>query len=488
MAADTLFSKVILLKDYHPMTLNLMRDGGDLDEDEEAESSYDADQPDDLTSDGFDVLTPPDNNEPPDIDSLGRDSLGVDSLRKQLRIEDEAPPDIAADSLMKTQEVSVAKKPSAPVNVSQQFISDAVKRNRKHTADPILNSARASVGRDLAADSTLRSQSVIPKGGEGDSTLMAAQLKAMTPVPDSLKAISDTARTRVVLAYHNMKIYKSDLQAVADSAYYGYADSIIRCYGSPMIWSQGSQLSSDTLYMQLKNQRLDNMLLTSNAFIVSTQGDSTKFNQVKGRKITGFFTNNKLDRMFVDGNAESIYYTMDGEAISGMTKSIGSRIKIVFQENEVTDIINIRKTETSYSPIAAIDRDKEILPGFIWRPKDRPMSKEDVINRAPRESESQRQETEVPENADEENEERESPSQEEETSSEEGTETSVKEGEETPTEEEEVPSEKEELPPVRKEEISEGETKKETKPEEKNEEKKETPPEKEAPPESVKEP
>ncbi|WP_395627260.1 OstA-like protein, partial [Daejeonella sp.] len=66
--------------------------------------------------------------------------------------------------------------------------------------------------------------------------------------PDSLKvavlakdSISmDTTRTRIISAFHNAKIFKSDLQAKADSMFFSEADSTVRCYVSPMIWAQGS--------------------------------------------------------------------------------------------------------------------------------------------------------------------------------------------------------------------------------------------------------
>jgi len=57
---------------------------------------------------------------------------------------------------------------------------------------------------------------------------------------------------------------------------------------------------------------MDNMLLQHNSFIVNTEdADSTNFNQIKGKVITGYFKDNKLNSMFVDGNAESVYYVKE---------------------------------------------------------------------------------------------------------------------------------------------------------------------------------
>lgn len=217
-----------------------------------------------------------------------------------------------------------------------------------------------------------------------DSVLLDTSKVAVKRRQDSITRMSDTTKTRIVMAYHHAKIFKSDLQAKADSMFFSYRDSTIRCYISPIIWAQGSQLTADTTYLQLKNRKLDNMLLQHNAMIVNTEGDSTKFNQVKGKVITGYFLENKLSRMFVDGNAESLYYTKEDTAYSGMNHMISSRIKVSFRNSEIDNIISIRKPEGTYYPMDKIPKDESILQGFVWKPKERPVSKEQIIPSAAR--------------------------------------------------------------------------------------------------------
>ena len=245
-----------------------------------------------------------------------------------------------------------------------------------------------ALARSLTADSLLREQSAIPTGGEADS-LMAGAIASLAQQPAHADSIhtdslaSDTARTRIIKAYYNVRLFKSDLQAVADSVYYGYPDSMMRFFGLPMIWAQGSQMTADTLFMQVRNEQLDNMLLVGNAFMVNTQLDSSKYNQVKGRRITGFFTDNALDRMFVDGNAESIYYMVDEKAqqYTNMYHSRSSRIRIVVDSNEISEFSPIRRVDGKVYPMHLVPQEEEILDGFVWKPGDRPTSKEDLLNR-----------------------------------------------------------------------------------------------------------
>ncbi|OCX52366.1 hypothetical protein BEL04_12920 [Mucilaginibacter sp. PPCGB 2223] len=208
--------------------------------------------------------------------------------------------------------------------------------------------------------------------------------RAADPVYITRKVnLSDTSRVRILVAAHHARIFKSDLQAVADSIFFTYADSIARMYVHPMIWSSGSQLSGDTVNLQLKNKKVDNIEMFPSAFIVNVdKKDSTHFNQVAGRKMRGFFKDNKISSVYVDGNAETLYYDRDSVKIQQVHRSISSRIKVIFAPKG--EIITWYGDETHRdTPLGKLKEDDKILKGFIWKPKDRPVSKESVINPPP---------------------------------------------------------------------------------------------------------
>jgi lipopolysaccharide export system protein LptA len=203
-------------------------------------------------------------------------------------------------------------------------------------------------------------------------------MKTSTLPADSISA--DTSKTRIILAYHHAKIFKSDLQARADSMFFSYSDSTVRCYVNPMIWAQGSQLSGDTVYLQMKNKKMDNMLLQHNSFIVNTEdADSTNFNQIKGKVINGYFKDNKLNSMFVDGNAESVYYVKEDSSYTGLNHLVSGRLKILLDDNKLRSITAIRSIDASVTPMQDLKEEERVLKGFIWKPKDRPKSKDEII-------------------------------------------------------------------------------------------------------------
>ncbi len=189
---------------------------------------------------------------------------------------------------------------------------------------------------------------------------------------------SDTTKIRVVSAYKKVKIFKSDLQAKADSAFFSYGDSTMRIYQKPLVWAQGSQLSADTMYIQMKNKKMDNLDMIRNAIIVNTD-DSVKFNQIAGKYMKGYFRNEKLDVIFVNGNAESIYFPKDSSNSNGMMRSIASRMRINFDDDSVMSVTFIRKPEHTYYPIDKMTEELKTLPNFNWKPKERPKSKLDIL-------------------------------------------------------------------------------------------------------------
>ena len=193
---------------------------------------------------------------------------------------------------------------------------------------------------------------------------------------------ADTARIRITIAYHHYKMFKSDLQSVADSMFYSSSDSTIRSFVNPIMWTEGSQLSGDTIYMQLKKKKLDNMRMFPHAFIVNIEKtDSTHFNQVGGKRMRGYFRNDKLYHMIIEGNAESIYFSRDSgkNTISGMQRSLSSSIGAYFKDNKVTNMTFYTKPENRYGPLKKFKEDEKLLKGFIWKPKLRPVSKESII-------------------------------------------------------------------------------------------------------------
>jgi len=188
---------------------------------------------------------------------------------------------------------------------------------------------------------------------------------------------ADTIRTRTIKAYHKVKVFKTNLQARADSLFFAAADSTLRFYQNPIVWSDSTQQTGDTIHVQFKNKKINSAQIFQNAFIADQEPDTTKFNQIKGKVITAFFNDGEIKNMYVDGNAESIYYDKKADGQYQLNQTISARIKIIFLDKEMNTVKAVKGIEGVFS---TKESEKEnILSGFIWKPELRPKDKADVI-------------------------------------------------------------------------------------------------------------
>ena len=184
----------------------------------------------------------------------------------------------------------------------------------------------------------------------------------------------DSLAKKILEAFTDVRIYKTNLQAVCDSLSYSASDSLFKLYEDPIIWSDTSQFKADSIYMYLANNQIDKIILYQNGLIINTP-DFQYYNQIRGAEITAFFNYGNLNRMKVDGNAESIYFARDEEdAYLGMNQTTCSEMLILFGANEVDQIKFYSQPNATMFPIEKIQDSPPTLEGFRWDFEKRPES------------------------------------------------------------------------------------------------------------------
>jgi len=197
---------------------------------------------------------------------------------------------------------------------------------------------------------------------------------------DTLVSIdSDDPQKKRILAYNNVKVFKKDLQGVADSLEYRAADSTIYLYKDPVLWTQGNQLTADSISMLIENNTISKMFLVDNAFVIS-QDTLMNFNQIKGRQMTAEFADQNIDRVIVQGNGESLFFALDDEdqSFMGMNKIICSNITIRFKGGKVNNLSFYVKPEAQFIPPHELKKDQLTLKGFEWKADNKP-GRKDVV-------------------------------------------------------------------------------------------------------------
>lgn len=191
-------------------------------------------------------------------------------------------------------------------------------------------------------------------------------------------------------AYRKSRMFKSNIQVRADSLSFNETDGIMHLFGKPIAWSGEKQITGDKIeaYFDTQNEYIDSLKVVGNAFAIS-KADSLnlkdEFNQVKGKLMTVYYKENKIQLAKVIGNAQAITYADDQNEKTKETERIGvslstcGTIEAEFEENKVQIITCNVGANVDTFPMSQISREKRFFPDFNWNTKDRLRKWEDIF-------------------------------------------------------------------------------------------------------------
>lgn len=198
---------------------------------------------------------------------------------------------------------------------------------------------------------------------------------------DTLRAKYDTSQNiELMIAYHKVKFFRSDIQGKCDSLSFVMKDSLMSMFYNPVLWTDKNQLTADTIHLLNGEKEMKEILMRSNAFIVS-QSDTLQYNQVKGKNMQGFFSNNQLYKVNVKGNSETIYYMKEENSndLLGINKAVASDLLIFINNKQIESITFMKKPEGTLYPEKELAETDRYLKNFKWLDQQRPKQKSDVF-------------------------------------------------------------------------------------------------------------
>lgn len=235
---------------------------------------------------------------------------------------------------------------------------------------------------------------------EGDSifiaadTLFSARLSTLYGTKDTLikkdtikgiKVISPNSEIkkdstdRYMEAFRNVRIFSDSLQAVCDSMFYSFKDSVFRLYDNPVVWSQENQITGDTILLFTKNKKADRMQVFKNSFIASYI-EPEVFNQVKSTRMDAYFVDGNIDSVRARGSAECIYYIQDEDsAFTGINQSNAELMDIYFKEKELQRVVFRTAVKGTIWPMKQKTPKEMQLPTFKWRDGERPKTRYELF-------------------------------------------------------------------------------------------------------------
>ncbi|MEQ1676019.1 MAG: OstA-like protein [Chitinophagaceae bacterium] len=222
-------------------------------------------------------------------------------------------------------------------------------------------------------------------------TLFSARLTDLYGTKDSL--VKDTLKgTQVVTAnttkdstnryleaFRNVRIFSDSLQAVGDSMFYSFKDSVFRLFQNPIIWSKESQITGDTIWVFTKNKKADKINVFENSFLIN-EVEPGVYNQVKSSRMDGYFKEGAIDSVRAAGLAECIYFIQDEDsAYTGINESKCDIMDIYFGEGALQKVVFRSGVTGTIWPMKDKSPDEMRLPNFNWLDSRRPKTKYELF-------------------------------------------------------------------------------------------------------------
>ena len=242
------------------------------------------------------------------------------------------------------------------------------------------------------ADS-LASHSELDPESPSDTTVILSEAKnlvdSLAVQQDTIPPAPDSTKIGFLLANKDIRIFRKDMQVRCDSLRYSDLDSIARLYKNPIVWNEGNrQYNSDSLFVLLRNEKMERANLLSNAF-VHTEEAGGYFDQIKSTDIIAYFSDStSLRRFDALGGVTALLYLEENEAIATVNKTESKMMMATFDaEGNVDHVYNFDSPKSDAYPVVQLPPAEHKLRGFNWQPELRPKDKFDVTAMVVRDSE-----------------------------------------------------------------------------------------------------
>ncbi len=231
-------------------------------------------------------------------------------------------------------------------------------------------------GQQTSSSSSQKASS--PKTGTPKSSLSAPK-DSLQAVRDSIALSRDTTKIGFATGLGNIRIFKTDMQLRCDSLRYSDLDSIVRLYKSPVVWNETNrQYTSDSLFVLIKDNKMDRASLNSNAFI-TVREDSLCFDQIKSSDAMAYFDGEmQLRRFDALGDATALFYLEENDVLATVNKVESRMLSATFADGELESIFYFEKPKNDAYPLVQLPAESRLLKGFNWQGDRRPQSKDDI--------------------------------------------------------------------------------------------------------------
>jgi lipopolysaccharide export system protein LptA len=220
-----------------------------------------------------------------------------------------------------------------------------------------------------------------------DSAYIAADRFLSFQKPDSANTLKKKSFLR---AYRKVRIFKTNMQARADSLSYNETDGEMHLMRQPVLWMGTKQVTGDEIrvYSNPEKEITDSVRVLGNAFAISKVDSlnmKDEFHQIKSKNMVVYLKDNAIDVAKAVGNAQAITYADDENQKTheitriGVALSTCGEIVAEFVEKKLENVsCNIGANQDTY-PMSKISREQRFFKDFNWNTKDRPRKWNDIF-------------------------------------------------------------------------------------------------------------
>ena len=204
---------------------------------------------------------------------------------------------------------------------------------------------------------------------------------------DTLYLHADTIRTyikddslRVMVACPRVRFYRIDVQGICDSMSMEQADTILRMFKHPIIWSDARQIFGNEILLHFNDSTIDYAELPNTAFVAEHLGEEY-YNQLSGKKMKALFENGEMRQLDIDGNAVVLMLPLENDSTyNKFVTAEGSFLRMLLKPKREIDKISMWPQPTGRSVPLYLAKKRELyLDGFKWYNIIRPQNPEDIF-------------------------------------------------------------------------------------------------------------
>jgi lipopolysaccharide export system protein LptA len=197
---------------------------------------------------------------------------------------------------------------------------------------------------------------------------------------DTLVSISDSLNKQFTKAYRNVRIFNPQVQALSDSITFSEQMDVLQLFNNPIVWSDNAELKGQKMNLYLKDSVVDKIEIFENSSVIMELDSGNYYNQLSGKNMIAYFTDQKLKSANVNGNAWTIFYPQEEKTTDsvfvikrkGMNRLFAGDLRLDLDSGEVKGVSYIDKPDGKFYPMNKINKEDQFIKGFSWSPFLRP--------------------------------------------------------------------------------------------------------------------